>query len=255
MSTTAKFLKTRAAGSAAIKPGQWHAGFTKVKKYAETNKIPLIAVWSNGDACGHCIMFEEVLMKKIFKNWMTTSGCVFWFGCSSDKTADDKFEGTGFKFARNSKTTRYPFIRVYWKAGKVDSYSDGGSWSGDSNKNANATKLVKKLQTLLKNFKPQTEPTPTPAPTPEPEPTPEVEPATVRLNESLTVAQINAVLDALEKNGMYCPCQIKSEDTKCHCKDFRENKKIGEPCICKIFVKQKLTLAAPKKKAKKGKTC
>ena len=59
----------------------------------------------------------------------------------------------------------------------------------------------------------------------------------------------NKILDAIEKNGGYCPCQAgKSEDTKCHCKDFKENKKIGEPCICKIFVKQKLTLAATKKK-------
>ena len=49
---------------------------------------------------------------------------------------------------------------------------------------------------------------------------------------------INLALDALDANDGYCPCQIQSEDTKCHCKDFLENKKIGEPCICKIYVKQ-----------------
>ena len=34
-STTKTFLKSRAAESVAVKPGQWHAGFSKVKKYAE----------------------------------------------------------------------------------------------------------------------------------------------------------------------------------------------------------------------------
>ena len=61
----------------------------------------------------------------------------------------------------------------------------------------------------------------------------------IRLNEKLTVAKINKVLDAIDKNEGYCPCQFKTEETKCHCKDFIENKKIGEPCICKIYVKQK----------------
>lgn len=60
----------------------------------------------------------------------------------------------------------------------------------------------------------------------------------IRLNEKLTVKKVNAVLDAIDENGGYCPCQIQSEDTKCHCRDFLENKKIGEPCICKIYVKQ-----------------
>lgn len=238
MGTTANFLKLRASESSAVKPGQWHAGFQKVKKYAESNKIPLIAVWSNGDVCGHCVMFETVLMKKIFKDWMAKSGCAFWFGCSSDTAKDNKVNGAGYTFAWGDKSAKlYPFIRVYWKAGKVDASASGGTWSGDSSKNANATKLVKKIQTLLKNFKPQIEPTPAPEPTPEPTPEPVV--CKVRLNEALTVAQINKVLDALDKNEGYCPCQVgKTADTKCHCKDFKENKKIGEPCICKIFVKK-----------------
>lgn len=62
----------------------------------------------------------------------------------------------------------------------------------------------------------------------------------IRLNEKLTVKKVNAVLDAIDANDGYCPCQVMSEDTKCHCRDFLENKKIGEPCICKIYVKQKI---------------
>ena len=60
-----------------------------------------------------------------------------------------------------------------------------------------------------------------------------------RLNESLTTKQINQVLDSIDKNDGYCPCQPKGDGTKCHCDDYTKNKKIGEPCICKIYVKQK----------------
>lgn len=238
MATTAKFLKLRAAESATIKTGQWHAGFSKMKKYAESKGIPLIAVWSNGDACGHCIMFEEVLMKKIFKTWQSSSGCAFWFGCSSDKTKDDKFEGTGFMWCYNNGAVKqYPMVRVYWKKGKIDKSYSGGKLTGDSNKDANATKLVKNLKSVLKGFTPTVEPTPAPEPTPEPDEG-VTSPYVTRLNESLTTAQINQILDALDKNDGYCPCQTKGEGTKCHCEDYVKNKKIGEPCICKIYVKK-----------------
>lgn len=79
----------------------------------------------------------------------------------------------------------------------------------------------------------------------EPEPVPEEEGGDtdgdykVRLNESLTTKQVNKILDAIDKNDGYCPCQPKGEGTKCHCEDFVKEKKAGEPCICKIYVKQK----------------
>ena len=58
-SPTDTFLKSRVA-----KPtlNKWSSGFTATKKFAETNDVPLIAVWSNGDACGHCTHFEKVCM-------------------------------------------------------------------------------------------------------------------------------------------------------------------------------------------------
>lgn len=148
-STTATFLKTRVS-----KPtvGKWSSGFSACKKYADEKKIPLIGVWSNGDACGHCINFEKSIMQTAFTKWMATSGCVFWFGCSSDKTADDKYEGTGFNWTRNSKLTMYPFVRVWWQAGKVDVAKSGDSWTGGTAKGG-AT-FVKNLKSTLKNFDP-----------------------------------------------------------------------------------------------------
>ena len=148
-SITDKLLKTRVS-----KPtlGKWSSGFTAVKKYADSNNIPLIAVWSNGDACQHCINFETAVMNSTFTKWMASSKCVFWFGCSSDKTADDKFEGTGFTWVRNGKLKTYPFVRVYWKSGKVDKCESGDYWIDSSAKGYNA--FIKKLNSLLKNYKP-----------------------------------------------------------------------------------------------------
>lgn len=148
-STTATFLKTRVS-----KPtlGKWSSGFTACKKYADDNKVPLIAVWSNGDACGKCVNFEKSIMQDDFIDWMETSKCVFWFGCSSDKTEDDKLNGTGYTWARNKKLTTYPFVRVWWQEGDVDSYKSGSSWTGGTAKGG-AT-FVKNLKSVLKKFDP-----------------------------------------------------------------------------------------------------
>lgn len=44
------------------------------------------------------------------------------------------------------------------------------------------------------------------------------------------------ILDALKTNGNYCPCRIeKTPDTKCMCKEFREQK--SGPCHCGLYIK------------------
>ena len=70
----------------------------------------------------------------------------------------------------------------------------------------------------------------------------------IRFNNAVTVDDINATLDAIDNAGGYCPCQVPSADSKCHCKDFLKVKKIGEPCICGIYVK--MAKDAKKKGAK-----
>lgn len=46
----------------------------------------------------------------------------------------------------------------------------------------------------------------------------------------------NEILAALKKNGGYCPCRLeKTEDTKCMCKEFREQE-YGE-CHCGLYIK------------------
>ena len=42
------------------------------------------------------------------------------------------------------------------------------------------------------------------------------------------------VIRRIKANNGYCPCRFeRTPDTKCHCKEFREN---GD-CICGLFIK------------------
>ena len=63
----------------------------------------------------------------------------------------------------------------------------------------------------------------------------------VRLNENEEV--VKRVKAGLEQKGGYCPCRLeRTEDTKCICKEFREQ--IADPnfegyCHCLLYYKEK----------------
>lgn len=47
--------------------------------------------------------------------------------------------------------------------------------------------------------------------------------------------KVQEIRNKLKNNDGYCPCMIEeSEDTKCPCKNMRENK----ICICGLYVKE-----------------
>ena len=52
--------------------------------------------------------------------------------------------------------------------------------------------------------------------------------------------QLNVkILNALRENGGYCPCRVEqTPDTKCMCKDFRDQMDRGEAgtCHCGLYV-------------------
>jgi len=234
MSVTTNFLKLRSTDST-IKLNEWHNNFTACKNFAEANNVPLVAVWSNGDNCSHCTNLESYFLSDMYKDWMSTSQCVFWFGYCDDTNQEDKYLGTGFNWCyQKGKISQYPFVRIYWQPGGIDVTKPGAVLYGRGAKpSARPKVLVTNLTKILANYKSY------------------LAEATkmcnnveqvdykIRLNESLTVAKVNKILDAIDKNDGYCPCQPPSETSKCHCEDFIKNKKIGEPCICNIYVKQK----------------
>lgn len=47
---------------------------------------------------------------------------------------------------------------------------------------------------------------------------------------------VDLIRQTLKQNGGYCPCALfKNEDTKCMCKDFKEQKE--GVCHCGLYIK------------------
>lgn len=63
----------------------------------------------------------------------------------------------------------------------------------------------------------------------------------IKLNEDKEI--VKTIKEGLKKTGGYCPCRFqKNEDTKCMCKEFREQ--IKDPdfegyCHCLLYYKSK----------------
>ena len=50
---------------------------------------------------------------------------------------------------------------------------------------------------------------------------------------------VDEILDALDKNNGYCPCKLeKNNDTKCMCKEFKEQKE--GYCHCGLYIKENI---------------
>ena len=229
MSATSEFLKLRSKETPEV--GQWNYNFSKALDLAKKNGKFLISSWSNGENCSYCILAERCMVEKVFQDWVKSTDAYFAFQYSGDankgKVVHDWIYG-------QHKIRQFPGFRVTYydpKTGKLvfDQAIEGNKLRNNMTKADGANAMIAALKKMLAQ-KPAED---------EIEPPPAVEDYKIRLNERLTVAKINKVFDALDKNDGYCPCQEKSADTKCHCKDFLQNKKIGEVCICNLYVKMK----------------
>ena len=231
MGTTSDFVKLRS--SKAPKVGEWNIDYKTALAKAKKEDKFIVTCWSNGDACGYCTTAEKCMMQAAFKDWMAKQDAYFVFQYSGDKDKGAALHDWIFK---KGGLKQYPGFRVtlYKADGKiaVDKAITGNDLRKSKTGATGAKNMVAALDAVFAK-KPA-----------EPEPTPEKEDEVssdykVRLNEKLTTAQVNKILDAIDKNEGYCPCQPRGEGTKCHCEDFIKEKKIGEPCICKIYVKMK----------------
>ncbi len=148
---TATLLGYRRSSSASIAPGYWHANFSKAKSYAESKGIPFIAVWSQGDACGHCILFESSVNSSYFREWMKKSGCVFFFTYTGESAG--KEGGTACNWCTKGKGGTFPFVRTYWKKGGVDVATQGDNIDGLKSGTDGGKKAVAYFKKKLAKFK------------------------------------------------------------------------------------------------------
>ena len=63
----------------------------------------------------------------------------------------------------------------------------------------------------------------------------------IRLNENAEIVRV--VKEGLKKKNGYCPCRLEmNEDTKCMCKEFREqiaDDNFEGYCHCRLYYKEK----------------
>ena len=58
----------------------------------------------------------------------------------------------------------------------------------------------------------------------------------MKITQNLDKDFVEQMLKALKENSNYCPCKIeKTKDTKCMCKEFREQK--DGWCHCGLYYK------------------
>ena len=144
---TDDLVAQRAPRWADVVPGQWHADLEKARSYAEEKGLPLIAVWSNGDFCQHCLIWEGCATSPVFVEWMKTSGIVFYFGYVKDgylnaagdfgggPSSDGKegYHGTSFYWCckNQNASLAWPYVRFYWPKGGVDLVYTGSATDGE----------------------------------------------------------------------------------------------------------------------------
>ena len=230
MGITSDFIKLRSTGTPKV--GEWNINYDLALQNAILQYKFIVTVWSNGDRCGNCTNSEKCMMTTAFKDWMKKTDAYFVFQYSGDK---DKGK-VAYDWLYNKQTGLrvYPGFRInlYNYTGKMlfDQAIDGNKLRGNKFNDAGAKIMMDNLDAI---FAKKQEEDPVES---------EKEDVDVnykiRLNEKLTVKKINAILDAIDKNDGYCPCQPKDPDSKCHCVDFIKNKGFDEPCICNIYVKK-----------------
>lgn len=154
------YLNTRktAPKSGDLKTGVWYKGFNRVKSYALNNGFAFFALWTNNVDCSMCSTFGATLNKSAFKTWAASSGVIFWVGCKTDKTAEEKDSGTGYSWAWHAMQPFYPLVRIYWKdkSGKVrlDKSFSGCDLLDDKTETEGSKRLVSNLKSLLKGYSP-----------------------------------------------------------------------------------------------------
>ena len=235
-SATARLLAMRRApGDGELSRGVWYSGFARVKAEAEMRKLPLFALWTNGERCTFCKRFMMNLLDPLFLSVMQKSNALWWFGGSMDDNTDDGRDGAGYTWCQGPgrKVGMFPFFATYYTAdgGRTSRsfFGSGSDWDLGKAPPEGATHIVDKIAKVYG--------VPTIA-----------ERGTaggcsgflhIRFNSSWDARHIARFQEALKGNGGYCLCQPKSPDTVCTCRSFMEQ---TEPGLCHCGAFEKFTV-------------
>lgn len=128
-----------------IVPGEWNSNFAAALSYAEKNGTPLLILWSN-PGCAQCNKMKTACNTGTFVSWRREKQIVMVIS-EGDRSSKS--------FAKNS-SGKYPYMRLYWPAGGVDSRFTGRSTTIPASGSTLEAQLINYLNSLLKNWTPGT---------------------------------------------------------------------------------------------------
>ena len=124
--------------------GKWYTNFSVVKKYAEDNGIPMLAVWSN-HGCVHCWYTDVCFVQDSFKAWQQSSDAgqiLYCYMAGGDDTLDQVNSAAYNWMWHNKSLSAYPFVALYWKVGntvKVEQHLTGDAFCAAGGKTLSFT--------------------------------------------------------------------------------------------------------------------
>lgn len=151
-----------AKAGAKLELGKWYTNFAVVKKYAEDNGIPMLAVWSN-HGCIHCWYTDVCFIQDSFKAWKDNNNAgqiLYCFMAGGEKGLPDQEGSPAYNWMYRSQKS-YPFVALYWKAnGKVlvekrmtgDQFCEAGGSKLSFTDDTIPTRVANITKTLEKEF-------------------------------------------------------------------------------------------------------
>lgn len=145
----------------AVQPGQWNGNLEACKKYAQDNKLPLLAIWST-EGCHFCKMFQPVIETAEFNNWLSEVKPVMYYAHAQSYSTDRKNADWVSATGQKGELTDFPFVRVWWPAQSKDLYFTGrkanfGAKDLQPNDVAGqAVKLIEKIKTVFGDWRLET---------------------------------------------------------------------------------------------------
>lgn len=121
---------------------KWHSNFSRCKKFAEKNGLPMVVVWSNGEQCGHCCTFASAVSNKVFREFQQTYKVVWCYLEGSD--SDAKEGSSAYNWCWGSLGF-FPFVNFYWKKGSkviLHQRADGDAVDGQVSGAKGAKKAI-----------------------------------------------------------------------------------------------------------------
>lgn len=96
----------------AVTPGVWTTQFSKAKRYAEKQGIPLVVLWVN-PGCGYCrALCSSISASSSFAKWQKSSGYMFVLGIGN-KTSSGKKAKAFAKTDGRTTLSSFPYCAVY----------------------------------------------------------------------------------------------------------------------------------------------